>query len=138
MSRRSWFLGFLSAVIVLASVATLIIRSRPSALGCPGSSINPVVDCRAVVASHAGVLWGLPLGGWALIWLLGWWVQKVAMGRQRIGMIWAAVGVLGVAYAIGTEVRLAHLCAWCTLNQAAILTLIVTIGRPLRNKEVPQ
>lgn len=136
MSWRSWILGFLSAVIVLASVATLIIRSRPTALGCPGASINPIVDCHAVVASSAGVLLGLPLGAWALIWLLGWWVQKLVLGRQPISVIWAAAGVLGVAYAIGTEVRLAHVCAWCSLNQAAILALIVSVMRPIRKNEV--
>lgn len=124
MSRRGLIAAFLSAVIMLASVATLVLRSRPTALGCPGSSITPIVDCHAVVSSSAGLLFGLPLGAWALMWLVGWWVQQVVIARQPTGVMWAAVGLFGVAYAVGTELRLDHLCGWCTLNQAAILALI--------------
>lgn len=124
MARKRWLLPiFLSVVIGVASVATLVIRAHPAALGCPGASFGSVIDCRAVVTSADGVLLGLPLGLWGLVWLVGWWVTRIAFPRSSVTVLWAAGGVMGVAYAVGTEVRIGHLCAWCTLNQAAIMAL---------------
>ncbi len=117
----------LSAIIVLASTATLLVVHHPSVLGCPGSAVSPVVDCRLVVSSAGGRVLGLHLGMWALLWLVFYWL--VVLVRRDLRWIPPALAFLGVAYAIGTELRVGHLCMWCTVDQAALVALaIVTLG----------
>nr|WP_275107223.1 vitamin K epoxide reductase family protein [Sulfobacillus harzensis] len=116
-------------VVVVASVATLVIRAHPSALGCPGAALSSVIDCQSVVSSPFGVVLGLPLGDWSLVWLIGWWGSRVWRRAAPVAPFWSAVGLMGVAYAIGTEARIGHLCAWCTLNQVAIVVLAAVLGR---------
>ncbi len=117
----------LSAVVVLASVATLLVVHHPGVLGCPGSAVSPLVDCRLVVSSAGGKVLGLHLGMWALLWLAFYWV--VWLVRRDLRWIAPALAFLGVAYAIGTELRVGHLCMWCTVDQAALTTIaIVTLA----------
>lgn len=113
----------LSAVVVLASTATLLVVHHPGVLGCPGSAVSPLVDCRLVVLSAGGRVLGFHLGMWALLWLAFYWV--VVLMRRDYRWVPSALVFLGVAYAIGTELRVGHLCMWCTVDQAALLTLAV-------------
>jgi len=124
-----------TVVIMGASVATLLLVIHPQVIGCPGSAATTVIDCRAVVTSPGGHLLGMPLGFWALVWLAAFWLLALVSGAKHLWFMtpWA---VLGVAYAIGTELRVGHICAWCSLDQLAILILAVwgASGRMARRR----
>lgn len=113
----------LSLVVAAASTVTIRLAGH-SALGCPGSSISPLVNCRAVITSAGGHVLGLPLGAWALGWLALFWTTVFAR-RLIVGRVFAALAFVGIAYAVGTELQVGHLCAWCTLDQSAIAALAV-------------
>lgn len=123
MSGRALILpASCSLVIVVASAATLLILRHPGVVGCPGAALNSVIDCHAVVTSRDALLFGMPLGLWGLIWLVGGWaLAGISRLRTSWPVIWPILGLVGVAYAIGTELRIGHVCAWCTLNQLAIV-----------------
>ncbi len=122
--KSSLFPGIVSVVSMSASIATLALRAHPGVVGCPGSSATGVIDCQAVVGSAGGHLLGLPLGFWGLVWLAGWWVSR-SVFRSRWTRTVSVLGFFGVAYAIGTEVRVGHLCVWCSLDQVSIITLSI-------------
>ena len=114
-----------SLLILVASTATLILASHPGIVGCPGSAVSAVIDCRAVVTSTGGHVFGMPLGFWGLLWLVLYWLERIGT-KGRWGTLLAALGVIGVAYAVGTEIRVGHICAWCSLDQVSILVLSAT------------
>lgn len=124
MSSSKWLVPVVTSLaIVLAAIATLLLAAHPAVVGCPGSSVSGgLIDCGAVVSSPGGKILGLPLGGWALLWLFLYWLGRVAW-RGRLLSVIATLGFLGVAYAVGTELRVGHVCAWCTLVQLSIVTL---------------
>jgi uncharacterized membrane protein len=130
--------GLASIAIMLAASATLELVAHPTVVGCPGSAVTGLIDCGAVVTSPGGKILGLPLGGWALLWLFLYWLSHV-LGRGRLIPIIAIAGFLGVAYAVGTELRVGHLCAWCTIVQLSIVTLgawsLATYGRQVPHRE---
>lgn len=116
--------GVASVVSVAASIATLVLRAHPGVVGCPGSSASELINCQAVVGSAGGHILGWPLGFWGLVWLGIWWISRsLFRGRWSQGV--AALGFIGVAYAIGTEVHVGHLCVWCSLDQLSIVTLSI-------------
>lgn len=113
-----------TGLATVASLATLLLLSHPAVVGCPGSAVSSVVDCRAVVSSPGGHVLGVPLGIWGLLWIFGFWlVWRMSQGR----MVWIMAGLafIGVAYAMGTELRVGHLCMWCSFDQAAIVLLSI-------------
>ena len=114
-----------SVLIVAASSATLLLATHPGVVGCPGSAVTGVIDCRAVVTSTGGHIFGMPLGFWGLVWLALYWLERMA-SHGRWERFVAALALIGVAYAVGTEIRVGHICAWCSLDQAAILFLSAT------------
>lgn len=115
-----------SVVSAGASLATLVIAARPTALGCPGSvATRGLIDCGAVIGSVYGHIFGLPLGFWGLIWLALYWL--VWRRRDWIQSVVAGLAFLGVAYAVGSEMRIGHVCVWCTLDQCALVFLAVLI-----------
>ena len=119
-----------SLLIVAASSATLLLVAHPGVVGCPGSAVSGIIDCRAVVTSEGGRVLGLPLGFWGLVWLALFWLERI-ISHGRWGPVLAALGVIGVAYAVGTEIGVGHICAWCSLDQASILALAAaTVFRP--------
>ena len=123
MRPRAWALIIsLSVAAAGASAATIALAGRPGVIGCPGSAVTSVIDCRAVVTSPGGHILGLPLGVWGLVWLAVFWGLAV-LRRGVVGWIVAAAAYLGIAYAVGTELKVGHLCVWCTLNQASIAAL---------------
>lgn len=126
MSRGAWiFLMSVSIVVIGASTATIILATgHPTVVGCPGSAVSSIIDCRAVVTSSGGHILGLPLGVWGLVWLAAYWILSV-WRRGAVGWGVAATAFLGIAYAIGTELKVGHLCAWCTLDQIGIAALAV-------------
>ncbi|MCY0879881.1 MAG: vitamin K epoxide reductase [Firmicutes bacterium] len=125
-----------TVVIVGASLATLLLVIHPNVIGCPGSQATSVIDCRAVVTSPGGRILGLPLGFWALVWLAAFWLVAGVRGPSRLWWMtpWA---VVGVAYAVGTELRVGHICAWCSLDQLAILTLAIWGTRQVGRRSAP-
>lgn len=102
----------------------MLIAAHPGVLGCPGSAVTGLIDCQAVVNSSGGHVLGLPLGFWGLAWLAAFWVERIlALGRGS--WILAAMAAIGIAYAVGTEFSVGHLCAWCTADQASIAALSI-------------
>ena len=112
----------MTAVAALGAGATVEVGVHPGVLGCPGSAATSVINCGAVIGSAGGHIAGLPLGVWGLLWLALFWA---AAGLRRW---WAEVsvsglGFAGVAYAVGTELGVGHLCLWCTVTQTAVVCL---------------
>jgi len=112
----------LTAIAAGAAVATLWVNAAPRTAGCPGSTVLPVINCAAVVTSAGSHLAGLPLGVWALFWLVGYWV--VDRHASRYHLYWSLLGIGGVVYAWSKEWAVHHLCLWCTVTQVAILMLV--------------
>lgn len=121
MVWRAYLFAFVgTGIVIIASIFTLLILGHSSLIGCPGSSVSAVIDCRAVLTSPGGRIAGVPLGGWALIWLgLFWLILSISP------WVWivSALGFLGVAYAVGTEMDVSHICIWCSFDQLGILIL---------------
>jgi len=113
-----------SSLVVAASAATLLLLKNPVAIGCPGAAVSSVIDCEAVVSSSGGHVFGMPLGFWALLWLVLYWIVQWR-ARQRATGIVASLAFLGVAYAVGTELHVGHLCVWCSVDQLSILGLSI-------------
>ncbi len=124
MHRRLGLPIGLSLVISLASCATLLVAAHPGTLGCPGSAATSVINCGAVISSTGGHILGLPLGFWGLTWVAVYWAALLRAPGSLMSLVCVA-GFLGVAYAIGTELRVGHLCVWCTADQTAIVLLAV-------------
>ena len=120
---RAWVLPWaLSALIITASGATLLLLGHPTVAGCPGSSITGIINCRAVVSSAAGRVLNVPLGAWALTWLAMFWLAHWFFPK-RFAWIVLAGAIVGIAYAIGTELHVGHVCMWCSVDQLSILFL---------------
>lgn len=124
MAKHMWLPMAATAAVVAASGATLLVAAHPGTVGCPGSAATSVIDCGAVISSTGGHILGLPLGFWGLVWVALYWASRWAF-QGRWGWAAAAGGFLGVAYAVGTELGVGHLCVWCTLDQTAIVFLSV-------------
>ncbi|MCL5116741.1 MAG: vitamin K epoxide reductase [Firmicutes bacterium] len=139
MGWRAWIIpSACSVLIAAASTATLLLLRHPGAVGCPGAAVNSVIDCRAVVTSQFGHVLGMPLGFWALVWLVGMWIWLWQSRRVPIP-VWPVLGFLGVAYAIGSEIRLEHICVWCSMDQLGIVALAlwsIVAGRNRRMRGV--
>lgn len=140
-SRTTWVPAILTAAIIAASAATLLLRVSPGAVGCPGAiETGGLIDCKAVIGSAGGHILGLPLGFWALVWLGAFWAQRLWLDGRTATLVVTA-GFLGVAYAVGTEIHVGHLCVWCTMDQVSIILLglwtIVGHRRPRNGRWTP-
>ncbi|MDA8193558.1 MAG: hypothetical protein M0Z53_06130 [Thermaerobacter sp.] len=116
------------ALTVFFGVAIFLLWERwtgANTEGCPLSSVSPLINCQRVLTSAGSRIFFVPLVLWGALWAAG----GVALAfdhssKPGLARLWTAVGIFGLLWAIGHEVLLATLCAWCTLLQAlAVLAM---------------
>lgn len=129
MGTKATFLG-LSALSLVVSLITVFIHAHVQ-VGCPLSQVTSVVNCDTVIQSSGGAPLGVPLGAWGMVWVISGLLVRMRWADTSLAWIWAILGVVGVAYALGTELAVRHLCAWCTLDQAVAVALVVLTLAPV-------
>jgi len=136
--RRLWPAGLLLGVGTVGALQTLrLAYAAPETVGCPGSTLTPVINCAAVVHNPASALAGLPLGWWGLLWLVGsglllFWTRRPAVYSR----LWAAGGLLGLLWAWVHEWASRHVCLWCTLVQTVVLVLSWFLLKPVQEVDL--
>lgn len=123
------------AVAGLADSAYLTAVHYSSApLACAQTA---VVNCDLVTRSSFGLVPGtaVPVSAAGLLWFgisLGLSLRDRPPGavRDRLQLAWSLAGVAVVLYLVWAELRLAHLCEWCTLAHVLVATTaMVAVGR---------
>jgi uncharacterized membrane protein len=97
-------------------------------VGCPAPVAGVPIDCARVLDSSGGSVAGLPLALWGGLWALAGWV--IDRATRWVRLLWAAVGLAGVGWAVGHEAALGALCLWCTAMQAGIVFTSLVQGVP--------
>jgi uncharacterized membrane protein len=125
---RTLALGLAAAGTVIAAYLTVLHYSTAVPLVCSNTGL---VNCADVLTSPQSVWLGLPVAGVGLVWFVAtlflWWRSRAsAPALWPLRLAWALLGALTVVYLVYVElVELRHLCAWCTVLHAIILTLLV-------------
>ena len=97
------------AVGLLISIYLTYVHFHPHALYCSDSG---VIDCASVLGSRFGVVGGIPLSIYGVIWFS---VAIFLMARDSsIGKVWAVLGVGEVAYSITAMSFIGRICLYCT------------------------
>ena len=109
------------AIGALIGVYLTAVHYGPVPVACP---VTAVVNCVAVLHSSGSMLGPLPLALWGVIWV----IAGIAIPR-RLRMLWTALGLGGILWAIGHELALGKICLWCTGFQADIILLMLAWWR---------
>jgi len=108
-------MALIMAIIFLASYLSWA-HFTGASVPCPVNFLpHRSVDCPLVLHSSGSVILGVPLSVWGGVWALAAFV--IVRMRRSARFLWMAAGVGGLAWAVGHEVILHVLCAWCTVIQ---------------------
>lgn len=124
----------LTALVGLAdSVYLTVAHYSSTSLACVQTG---VVNCDLVTRSSYGLLPGtsVPTSAAGLVWfaillLLALSADKSTLIGPAL-LIWCLGGTAFVLYLVYAELRLGHLCEWCTLVHAlVVISLLIALGR---------
>lgn len=123
------------ALAALAGFADSVYLTLAHYSSAPLACVNAgAVNCDLVTRSSYGLVPGtsLPVSAAGIAWFLVSLVLALVAGRRAAMALlgWAGIGALVVLYLVYAEMRLGHICEWCTLVHALVLlTLLLSVAR---------
>ncbi len=96
-----------------------------------------VVNCDLVTRSAYGLVPGtaIPVSAAGIVWFavslaLALSVEQSPPRVAVLYVVWSLCGLATVFYLVYAELRLGHLCEWCTIAHAlVVLTLLLSVAR---------
>ncbi len=141
---RTWWSRILALAALIGLADSLYLTAAhysSSSLACVQSG---VVNCDLVTRSSYGLLPGteIPTSAAGLLWFAVLLLLALAVdGNRMVGpalLIWCLGGTAVVLYLVYAELRLGHLCEWCTLVHAlVVIALLVAVARAVSTAERP-